>query len=77
MEIDWDKAPKNARWWAMDANGQANWFCKPNVAAFTDFWFSEPVSAPTFGFKGDWRDSLQERPSGKTDFRLGIGENQR
>ncbi|MDR8026953.1 hypothetical protein KPA93_27430 [Burkholderia cenocepacia] len=62
-EIDWKKAPKAARWWAMDANGEAHWFLAPNVAAYTDFWFSEPVRAPSFGFKGDWRTSLVERPS--------------
>ncbi|AIT21390.1 putative gp54 [Burkholderia thailandensis E254] len=61
-EIDWKKAPKNARWWAMDANGEAHWFLAPNVAVYTDFWFSEPKPAPTFGFVGDWRTSLAERP---------------
>jgi len=61
-DIDWKAAPRNARWWAIDANGDAHWFCVPNVASFTDFWFSEPVSAPSFGFSGDWRKSLTERP---------------
>ena len=60
--IDWSLAPKAARWWAVDANGQAHWFPAPNVAPFTDFWFSEPVPAPNFGFDGDWRKSLVERP---------------
>ncbi len=60
--INWKQAPKNARWWAMDADGRANWFLVPNVASHTDFWFSEPVSAPTFGFAGNWRESLTERP---------------
>jgi hypothetical protein len=62
MEIDWKLAPKNARWWAMDANGTAHWFVAPNVAAFTEFWFSEPLPAPSFGFLGDWKQSLVERP---------------
>lgn len=62
-EIDWKQAPRTARWWAVDANGQARWFCTPNVAPFTDFWFSEEISAPTFGFTGDWRKSLTERPA--------------
>lgn len=61
-KIDWSIAPKSAQWWAIDANGEAHWFCAPNVAAFTDFWFSEPVDAPTFGFDGDWKTSLVERP---------------
>jgi hypothetical protein len=42
--------------------GSAHWFCAPNVAAFTKFWLSEPQPAPTFGFTGDWRKSLVERP---------------
>ncbi|AIO45027.1 putative gp54 [Burkholderia cepacia] len=62
-EVDWKRAPKNARWWAMDADGGANWFVAPNVAPYTDFWFSEPKPAPTFGFTGDWRTSLTERPA--------------
>jgi hypothetical protein len=55
MEIDWSQAPKNARWWTIDKNGKAHWFCAPNVAPFTDFWFSEPQPAPTFNFSGDWK----------------------
>lgn len=62
MTIDWSEAPKNARWWAVDNNGEAHWFCAPNVKAFTDFWFSEPIPAPNFGFAGDWRTSLTEHP---------------
>ena len=61
--VDWSNAPKGARWWAVDANGEAHWFCTPDVAAFSDFWFSEPQSAPSFGYVGDWRQSLVERPS--------------
>jgi hypothetical protein len=64
--IDWARAPHGARWWAVDANGEAHWFCAPDVAAFTDFWFAEPRPAPLFCFSGDWRRSLVERPSGAT-----------
>lgn len=60
--IDWKQAPKEARWWSMYANSQAHWFCKPNVQAFTDFWFLEPILAPSFGCTGDWKVSLVERP---------------
>lgn len=64
--VDWSTAPKAARWWAMDKNGQAHWFCVPDVKPFTDFWFSaDPVPAPTFGFSGDWIKSLVERDSSK------------
>ena len=65
MKIDWSEAPKTARWWAVDKNGKAHWFPAPNVAAFTDFWFAEPVNAPTFGFDGDWKKSLVERGAGE------------
>lgn len=60
--IDWKRAPKEARWWALDEDGRAHWFVAPNVAAYTDFWFSEPIPAPRFGFTGNWRESLTERP---------------
>jgi hypothetical protein len=47
----------------MDKNGEAHWFCIPDVKPFTDFWFSaDLVPAPTFGFSGDWKKSLVERP---------------
>ncbi|WP_320194700.1 hypothetical protein RMR10_010030 [Agrobacterium rosae] len=62
-KVDWKQAPKGARWWAVDANGDAHWFMEPDIAAFTDFWFSVPVDAPTFEFDGDWRSSLTERPA--------------
>jgi hypothetical protein len=61
-EIDWKQAPRGAHWWAVDADGAAHWFSAPDVAAFTDFWYSVPVPAPIFGFTGDWRHSLTERP---------------
>lgn len=62
MSVDWKRAPKDARWWATDESGEAHWFCAPNVTPFTDFWFAEPIPAPDFGFVGDWRHSLVERP---------------
>ncbi|UQP22463.1 hypothetical protein L0Y98_27080 [Burkholderia multivorans] len=61
-EIDWKRAPKRARWWAVDANGQARWYCSPDIKPFTDFWGVDEVAAPTFEFTGDWRTSLTERP---------------
>jgi hypothetical protein len=46
----------------VDADGKAHWFKSPNVAAFTDFWFTESEQAPLFGYSGDWRESLTKRP---------------
>jgi hypothetical protein len=60
--VDWKSAPKTAQWWAVDADGNAHWFKSPNVAAFTDFWFTDSEPAPSFGYEGDWRESLTRRP---------------
>jgi hypothetical protein len=49
----------------MDKDGKAHWFCAPDVAAFTDFWWMEPVDAPTFGFDGEWKKSIVERGAGE------------
>ena len=60
--VDWKSAPKTAMWWAVDANNIAHWFLSPNIAAFTDFWFTDQVAAPLFEYEGDWRQSLTGRP---------------
>lgn len=62
VAVDWKQAPRSARWWAMDEDGAAHWFLMPDVAAFTNFWYAERVPAPPFGFSGDWRHSMVERP---------------
>lgn len=61
--INWNEAPKTARWWAMDADGQAHWYLSPDVASFTKFWYCDQVLAPSYDFAGNWRESLTERPS--------------
>jgi hypothetical protein len=60
--VDWKTAPKNAIWWAVDADRNAHWFKAPDIAPFTNFWFAEQIPAPFFGFEGDWRESLTKRP---------------
>lgn len=60
--VDWDQAPATARWWAMDADGKAHWYCEPDVAPFTEFWFADSERAPAFGYTGDYRASLTSRP---------------
>jgi hypothetical protein len=60
--VNWKAAPKNARWWAVDADGTAHWFNSPNVVPFTAFWFVDQETAPLFGYDGDWRESLTARP---------------
>jgi hypothetical protein len=67
MEIDWNQAPKGARWWAMDADGHAFWYCSPDVKAFTTFWAADSIPAPDFGFNPvEWKTSLRERPAAST-----------
>ena len=61
IEVDWSLAPAHARWWAVDEDGRAHWYCMPDIAHMSSFWFSDQIPAPTFGFAGDWRISLVER----------------
>jgi hypothetical protein len=51
--VDWNAAPKDAFWWAVDADGSARWFKSPDVAPFTTFWFAEKERAPSFGYAGE------------------------
>ncbi|SHG78498.1 hypothetical protein [Pollutimonas bauzanensis] len=60
--VDWKQAPKLARWWALDADGKAHWYCEPDVAASADFWIAAELAAPDFDYEGSWRESLVERP---------------
>ena len=66
---DWSLAPEWAKWWAMDKDGDANWYAlKPFVGV--DYFQNQDSSAEhraflgtlNFGYKGDWRDSLRIRP---------------
>jgi hypothetical protein len=61
-DVDWKTAPKNALWWAVDADVKAHWFKAPDIAPFTNFWFADQEPAPLFEFEGDWRESLTTRP---------------
>lgn len=66
--IDWDKAPINANYWAMDSNRDCNWYVDlPYIDE--DEWNYEfgidgatHSSALSFNYKGDWRQSLRKRP---------------
>jgi hypothetical protein len=61
FQIDWGQSPDSARWWAVDENGEAYWFCSPTYVPLAPFWYCEQLPAPAFGFSGDWRESLIER----------------
>lgn len=60
--VDWGLAPRHARWWAVDESGEAFWYCGPQLAPLTGFWFCDQLPAPLFDYAGDWRQSLTERP---------------
>ncbi|MDR2333814.1 MAG: hypothetical protein LBE61_10045 [Burkholderiaceae bacterium] len=63
QRVDWSKAPTHAHWWAVDANGAAHWFADPRLTAFDTSWRFEVMAAPDFGYIGDYKQSLTERPS--------------
>ena len=60
--INWSKAPKLARWWAIHKDGLAHWFCEPDIAFYSSFWFTNAVPPPAFSYCGDYKKSLTPRP---------------
>lgn len=64
---DWSQAPEWAKWWATDKDGERYWFKnKPELISVTWLPFdnSEVDKAPSFGYAGNWQDSLRERQHG-------------
>ena len=69
---DWSQAPDNlVKYFAVDENGRGGWFIsKPTLCSDHWYWsdFEERVDndnydhAPSFGYTGDWRNSLRKRP---------------
>ena len=60
---DWSQAPDDAKYWAMDWNGLCNWYKnKPEI--YIDQWDFGGVieSSKSFGYIGNWQDSLRKRP---------------
>lgn len=66
FEIDWRIAPDWANWWAVDKSCRAYWYAfRPEVNNIqNDFreYEGETNEAPSFNYKGDWRNSLRKRP---------------
>lgn len=63
---DWSKAPVWANWWCIEKSGEAFWFFEKPVKSLGDGWTlggssDLNVEAPTFGYKGNWRDSLRSK----------------
>ena len=66
---DWSQAPSWANWWSVDENGTANFSGKkPNIEGRQWVYYSAAsespchTEAPSFGYTGDWRNSLRKRP---------------
>lgn len=67
---DWSQAPDWANWWAMDENKNTRWIYSELEQPYTSDiflrWFAvgkfDSEDAPSFGYTGDWRESLRKRP---------------
>lgn len=69
---DWSQAPDNlVQYFAVDESGRGGWFInKPKLCS--DHWYWSNWSerdgndnydhAPSFGYQGNWQDSLRKRP---------------
>lgn len=62
-DVDWANAPAGARWWSMSRDGKAYWHIMAVCDEAVEFISADTWPAPLFGFDGDWRESLVERPS--------------
>jgi len=69
-QINWDKAPDWAKWWAMDVNGKCYFYeHKPYIDLGYNWWncFGNSwldVYSETYKISGiDWRQTLTRRPA--------------
>ena len=61
--MDWTQAPDWAKWWAMDATGNAYWYEEKPIESSRYFHTEgNALRAPGFGWDSDrWVESLVER----------------
>ena len=67
---DWSQAPdNNVQYFSVDEDGQGGWYItKPTLCSDHWYWsewgerLNEYDHAPSFGYTGDWRNSLRKRP---------------
>ena len=67
---DWSQAPDGYNWWAMDENKNTRWIYsqleQPYISDIFLRWCAvgmfDSADAPSFGYTGDWRNSLRKRP---------------
>lgn len=67
FEVDWSQAPLNANYWSKTAWGKARWHSAHektprNCGAAFSCENSLEWDAPSFNYRGDWKDSLRKRP---------------
>lgn len=56
FQVDWSLAPENTVAWSMhDDNITGRWTCRDSMGRY----FKQ---APSFNYKGDWKNSLRQRP---------------
>ena len=62
---DWSQAPDWAEYWTADELATLWWSVKPKFDS-SESWHGGPTAdiekAPSFGYTGDWRESLRKRP---------------
>ena len=63
---DWSKAPKGARFWARDSDGQAWWYERRPDDGIGNFGNGGTRDRDTNACP-NWRETLQERPDNKSD----------
>lgn len=67
-KYDWSNIPKEVKWIATDKNGEA-WFWETKPEIYCNGWLTGEPNAIDFidksdnPYKGNWRDSLEERPN--------------
>ncbi|WP_151960883.1 hypothetical protein [Acinetobacter bereziniae] len=63
-KVDWSQAPEWAVAWVYCNLNKTGYWCKKKPIQLKRGWCTSTLetSAPSFGFKGNWQDSLEERP---------------
>ena len=60
---DWSQAPEWADWWAIDRDLVSFWHeDKPKFDEVEFYQCGVFCDAPSFGYHGNWQDSLRKRP---------------
>ena len=64
---DWSQAPADATYWTMRQDGKCLWWKGKPLLDGSCFYDAVGIChtvgyAPSFGYTGDWRNSLRKRP---------------